>query len=35
VDLTQAADYAWPAPPWKEELGSRRYNDYKNMPEAR
>ena len=33
VDLVEARDYAWPAPPCKE-LGRRRDNDYKEAPEV-
>lgn len=34
VDVTDDPDYVWPGPPCKP-LGSRRDNDYKNVPEAR
>lgn len=33
VDITDNPDYAWPEPPCKD-LGKRRDNDYKNVPEA-
>jgi len=34
VDVTDDPAYVWPEPPCKP-LGSRRDNDYKNVPEAR
>lgn len=34
VEATDDPDYAWPAPPCQD-LGKRRDNDYKNVPEAR
>lgn len=34
VDVTENPDYTWPAPPCQD-LGRRRNNDYKNVPEAR
>lgn len=34
VDLVEAPDYAWPAPPCKD-FGRRRDNDYKDLPEIR
>jgi formylmethanofuran dehydrogenase subunit E len=33
VDVTDNAAYTWPAPPCKD-MGRRRDNDYKNMPET-
>jgi len=33
VDVTDNPDYTWPEPPCKD-LGKRRDNDYKNVPEA-
>lgn len=33
VDVTDNPDYIWPEPPCKD-LGKRRDNDYKNVPEA-
>ncbi|MFN3545347.1 MAG: formylmethanofuran dehydrogenase subunit E family protein [Thiobacillus sp.] len=34
VDLTDNPDYAWPEPPCRD-MGKRRDNDFKNVPEAR
>jgi hypothetical protein len=33
VDVTDSPDYVWSEPPCKD-LGKRRDNDYKNVPEA-
>lgn len=33
VDVTDNPDYAWPELPCKD-LGKRRDNDYRNVPEA-
>ena len=33
VDLVEALDYAWPAPPCND-VGRRRDNDYKDAPEV-
>jgi len=33
VDVTESPDYVWPEPPCKD-MGKRRDNDYKNVPEA-
>jgi formylmethanofuran dehydrogenase subunit E len=33
VDVTDNPDYVWPEPPCKD-MGKRRDNDYKNVPEA-
>jgi formylmethanofuran dehydrogenase subunit E len=33
VDVTDNPDYTWPEPPCKD-MGKRRDNDYKNVPEA-
>jgi formylmethanofuran dehydrogenase subunit E len=34
VDVTDNPDYLWPEPPCKD-MGKRRDNDYKNVPQAR